>query len=110
MKSLIKKFRIKTVSVCLKGEEKQECHHETEQSHGLGQSESQNGVGEQLLLEGGVAGVTDDQGAEDGTDSGSGSSHADGGGTGADELGGGVNVLLGWGGGQGAGGDHLGII
>ena len=88
----------------LEGEEEEEGHHETEESHGLGEGESENGVGEELLLEGGVASVADDEGTEDGTDSGSGSGDSDGGGSGADELGGGVNVLLGSGGLQGAGG------
>lgn len=87
----------------LEGEEQEEGHHETEQTHGLGQSESQDGVGEELLLEGGVPGVADDEGSEDGSDSGSGAGDADGGGSGADELGGGVNVLLGHGGLKGAG-------
>ena len=42
------------IHLYLEGEEKQESHHETEQSHSLGQSEPQDGIGEQLLLESGV--------------------------------------------------------
>jgi len=82
----------------LEGEEQQEGHHQTEETHSFGQSESQNGVGEKLLLEGRVASVADDEGSENGSDTGSGTSDSDGGGTGADELGGAVNVLLGNGG------------
>lgn len=48
----------------LESEQQQEGHHQTEQTHGLRQGESQNGVREQLLLQRGVAGVADDQGAE----------------------------------------------
>jgi len=84
--------------MCLESKKEQECHHETEETHGLGQSESQNGVGEQLLLQRWVPGVADDQGTEHGSDSSSRSGDTDGGGTGTDELGGGVNVLPGHGG------------
>jgi len=86
----------------LEGEEEEEGHHEAEEAHGLGECEAQDGVGEQLLLQGGVPGVSDDEGAEDGADSSAGSGHADSGGAGADELSGGVDVGLG-----GRGGEEL---
>merc|ERR1719150_2977597 len=78
----------------LEGEEEEESHHETEQSHGLGQSEPQDGVGEQLLFQAGVPGVSDDQRTEDGADTSSGPGNSHGGGAGSDELGGGVNVSV----------------
>lgn len=34
----------------LECEEQQERHHETEKTHGFGQSESQDGIGEKLLF------------------------------------------------------------
>jgi len=89
----------------LEGEEKEESHHKTEESHGLGQSESQDSVGEQLLLQAGVPGISDDEGTEDGSDTGSRSGNSDGGGSGSDELGGGVNVLVGGGGLESPGGN-----
>lgn len=48
----------------LESEQQKERHHKTEETHSLGQGESQNGIGEQLLLERGVPGVADDEGAE----------------------------------------------
>jgi len=86
----------------LEGEQEQKGHHQAEQTHGLGQGEAQNGVGEELLLQGGVAGITDDEGAENRANSSSGSGDSDCGSSGSDELGSGVNVLLGCGGGQGS--------
>merc|ERR1719186_1749600 len=49
----------------LKCEEQKESHHETEESHGLGQGESHDGVGEQLLLEGGVPCISDNKRSKD---------------------------------------------
>lgn len=54
----------------LEREQQQEGHHQAEQTHGLGQGESQDGVGEQLLLQRWVASVTDDQRAEHRSDTG----------------------------------------
>merc|ERR1712226_1514573 len=58
----------------------------------LGQSESQNGVGEELRLEGWVSGISDDEGSEHGSDSGSRSGDSDSSSSGTDELGSGVDI------------------
>jgi len=97
---------VEVVEVSLHGEQNQEGHHQAEQSHGLGESEAQNGVGEELLFEGGVPGVSDDETAEHRSDPGSRSSHAHGGGSGANELGRRVDVPAGGASLQGATQDH----
>ena len=69
---------------------------------------TQDGVGEELLLEGRVPGVTDDQRPEDGADTSSRPRNSNSGSSGSDELGSGVNVLLGGGGAEEVGGLHGG--
>merc|ERR1719508_562959 len=80
-----------------------EGHHEAEQTHGLGQSEAQNSVREQLLLQAGVPCVSDDERSKDGSNPSSGSSHSNSGGSSSDELCSGVNVLAGYASGQSSG-------
>merc|ERR1719354_273117 len=89
----------------LECKEKEESHHKTEQTHSLRQGESKNGIGEKLLLEGGVSGITNDQGTEHGSNTSSGSSDTDGGSSSTDKLGGGVNVCPG-----GGGRDESGLV
>merc|ERR1719233_619270 len=88
---------------CLECEQQEEGHHEAEKAHGLREGKSQDGVGEQLLLEGRVPGIANDEGPKNGSNSSSRSSDTDGGSAGADELGSGVDVRLG-----GRGGEQLG--
>jgi len=77
----------------LEGEQNEESHHQTEQPHGLWQSESQDGIWEELLFEGGVASVADNQTAEHWADTSSWSSSSDSGGAGTNVLGSLINVL-----------------
>merc|ERR1719472_254087 len=92
----------------LESEEQQEGHHQTEQTHSLRQGKSQDGVGEQLLLERRVPGVADDKGPEDGADTSTRPSDSNGGSSSSNELGSRVNVLLGSGGVDEVGGLHGG--
>lgn len=76
----------------LEGEQQHEGHHKAEETHGFGQGEAENGVGEELLLEAWVARIADDQAAEDCADTGSGTSDSDGGSTSTDVLGGRIDI------------------
>ena len=89
---------------CLESEQEQKGHHQTEESHSLRQSKSQNGIGKELLLEGRVAGVSNDEGTKDRADTSSGSGDSNGGSSGTNELGSGVNVFPDRGSGQGSAG------
>lgn len=55
-----------------------EGNHEVEETDGLDESETQNGVREQLATEGGVAGNAVEEGGEDETDTNTGTSQANG--------------------------------
>lgn len=54
-------------------------NHEVEKSDSLDESETQNGVGEELATESGVAGNTVDEGSEDNTDTNTSTGQTDGG-------------------------------
>merc|ERR1719510_2570393 len=92
----------------LESKEQQEGHHQAEETHSFRQSETQDGVGEELLLERRVPGVADDERPEDGADTSSRSSDTNGGSSSSNELGSRVNVLLGSGGVDEVGGLHGG--
>lgn len=64
-----------------------EGNHEVEKTNGLDESETQNGVREQLALEGGVTGNTVQQSGEDETDTDTSTGQTDGGGTHTQVLG-----------------------
>lgn len=77
---------------CLKRKEDEESHHKTEEPHSLGEGESENSVGEKLLLERGVPGVADDERAEDTANTSSGTGRANCSGASTDVFGCLVNV------------------
>lgn len=56
--------RMRSAARRLEGEQQQESHHKTEQTHSLRQGETQDGIGEQLLFQRWVSGITDDEGTE----------------------------------------------
>lgn len=58
-----------------------EGNHQIEKTNGLDESETQNGVREELASEGGVAGNTVDEGSKDETDTDTSTGKTDGGGT-----------------------------
>lgn len=64
-----------------------EGNHQVEKTDGLDESETQNGVGEELASESGVAGNTVEEGGEDETDTNTGTSQTNGGGTHTQVLG-----------------------
>jgi hypothetical protein len=63
------------------GELGHEGNHEIEKTDGLDESETKNGVGEELATEGGVAGNAVEEGGEDKTDTNTGTGKTDGSGT-----------------------------
>lgn len=64
-----------------------EGNHEIEETDGLDEGETQNGVGEELATEGGVAGNTVEQGGEDEADTDTSTGQTDGGGAHTQVLG-----------------------
>merc|ERR1739848_832944 len=82
----------------LQSKENQESDHQTEKSHSLGQSKTENGVGEKLLLEAWVSRVSDDQRTEHSSNTGTRASNSDGCSTSSNKFGGGAHISSHWGG------------
>merc|ERR1712031_148693 len=82
----------------LQSEEDEESNHQTEETHSFGESKSKNGVGKQLLFQAWASGVSDDEGAEHGSNTGSRSGNTNGGGTSTNKFGSGVDISSDWGG------------
>ena len=64
-----------------------EGNHQVEKTNGLDESETKNGVGEELATESGVAGNTVEEGSEDQTDTDTSTGKTNGGGTHTNVLG-----------------------
>lgn len=62
-------------------------NHEIEETHGLDEGETKNGVGEELTTQSGVAGDTHEESSEDETDTDTGTTETDGSGTHTQVLG-----------------------
>lgn len=69
------------------GELGHEGNHQVEKTNGLDESETENGIGEELATEGGVAGNTVEEGSEDETDTDTGTGKTNGGSTHTQVLG-----------------------
>jgi len=76
----------------LESEEQQEWHHETEKTHGFGQSESQDGIGEKLLFKWWISGIADDERSEHCSNTSTWTSTTNSGGTSTNEFGSWINV------------------
>lgn len=74
------------------GEEDEKGHHQAEEPHGLRERKAQNRVGEELLLQGRVPGITNDEAPKYSPDPSPRASHPDCGSPGPNELGCCVNV------------------
>merc|ERR1719183_1393373 len=81
---------------CLESEENQESNHQTEETHSFGQSKTKNGVGEKLLFQGWVSGITNDKRTEHSSNTSTRSSDSYGSGTGTNKFGSGIDVLTNW--------------
>jgi len=85
--------KLKVVVGNLQGKQNQESNHQAEKAHSLGQGESQDSVREQLLFQLGVASITNDQWAEDCSNTSSRSSDSNSGGTSTNEFSGRLNII-----------------
>lgn len=94
----------------LESKQEEEGHHKTEQTHGLGQGEAENGVREELLLERRVAGIADDQATENRANASTGAGHTDGGSAGTDKLGSRIDITANQRGVQSAGLLHAHLV
>jgi len=77
----------KSVVGRLESEQQEEGHHQTEETHGFRERKAQDGIGKQLLFQGWIAGIADNQTAKDTPNSSSGSGDTDGSRTSADKFG-----------------------